>query len=89
MREDESDVIEVRLDPLRDSLQVLRNQMPLTFTEQTWMDLKGEIYSQKLNEAIYITTNTLETSYGLTHMQTTCFIKINESTLHTHLCNRC
>ncbi|XP_031433235.1 sushi domain-containing protein 2-like [Clupea harengus] len=41
MREGESDVIEVRLDQLKDSLQVLRKQMPLSFTEQTWMDLKG------------------------------------------------
>ncbi|KAG5272530.1 hypothetical protein AALO_G00166550 [Alosa alosa] len=41
MKEGESDVIEVRLDPLKDSLQVLQNQMPLSFTEQTWMDLKG------------------------------------------------
>ncbi|KAL2100501.1 hypothetical protein ACEWY4_004895 [Coilia grayii] len=41
MREGDSDVIEVRLDRQRDSLQVLRNQMPLSFTEQTWMDLTG------------------------------------------------
>ncbi|XP_063067130.1 sushi domain-containing protein 2-like [Engraulis encrasicolus] len=41
MREDGSDIIEVRLDRESDSLQVLRNQAPLTFTEQTWMDLTG------------------------------------------------
>uniref|UniRef100_A0A667ZR99 Sushi domain containing 2 n=1 Tax=Myripristis murdjan TaxID=586833 RepID=A0A667ZR99_9TELE len=40
MREGSSDVIEVRLDSSQSRLEVLRNQKTLSFTEQTWMDLK-------------------------------------------------
>ncbi|KAM8866408.1 LOW QUALITY PROTEIN: sushi domain-containing protein 2 [Synchiropus picturatus] len=39
MRQNLSDIIEVRL--VNHSLQVLRNQKVLLFTEQSWMDLKG------------------------------------------------
>uniref|UniRef100_A0A6Q2XNP3 Sushi domain containing 2 n=1 Tax=Esox lucius TaxID=8010 RepID=A0A6Q2XNP3_ESOLU len=41
MREGTSDIIEVRLSKSQDQLQVLWNQMLLTFSEQSWMDLKG------------------------------------------------
>ncbi|KAM9810510.1 sushi domain-containing protein 2 [Neosynchiropus ocellatus] len=39
MKQNLSDIIEVRL--VNDSLQVLRNQKVLLFSEQSWMDLKG------------------------------------------------
>lgn len=42
MRENNSDVIEVRLADKPDHLQVLQNQQVLGFSEQTWMDLEGE-----------------------------------------------
>ncbi|XP_077441646.1 sushi domain-containing protein 2 [Vanacampus margaritifer] len=41
MKEAFSDVIEVRLVAGDDNLQVLRDQKPLLFNEQSWMDLKG------------------------------------------------
>ncbi|KAJ7993649.1 hypothetical protein DPEC_G00256840 [Dallia pectoralis] len=41
MRENASDVIEVRQVPQQNRLEVLRNQQVLSFTEQTWMDLHG------------------------------------------------
>ncbi|KAI4889571.1 hypothetical protein NFI96_028903 [Prochilodus magdalenae] len=41
MREKDSDIIEVRLTDRPDHLQVLLNQRELSFSEQTWMDLKG------------------------------------------------
>ncbi|KAM3874287.1 sushi domain-containing protein 2-like [Diretmus argenteus] len=41
MREGSSDVIEVRLDNRQNRLEVLQNQKSLSFTEQSWMDLKG------------------------------------------------
>ncbi|XP_026883551.2 sushi domain-containing protein 2 isoform X1 [Electrophorus electricus] len=41
MRENGSDVIEVRLSDRPTHLQVLLNQKVLSFSEQSWMDLKG------------------------------------------------
>ncbi|KAF7661677.1 hypothetical protein LDENG_00254980 [Lucifuga dentata] len=41
MREGSSDVIEVRLHGDPKGLEVFRNQKTLSFTEQSWMDLKG------------------------------------------------
>lgn len=41
MQEKQSDVIEVRL--AQSGLEVLRNQQVLSFSEQSWMDLNGEI----------------------------------------------
>ncbi|XP_010874344.2 sushi domain-containing protein 2 [Esox lucius] len=41
MRENTSDVIEVRQVQQQGHLEVLRNQQVLSFTEQTWMDLHG------------------------------------------------
>ncbi|XP_013859200.1 sushi domain-containing protein 2 [Austrofundulus limnaeus] len=41
MREATSDVVEVRLDRAHKSLEVLRNQHTLSFSEQSWMDLHG------------------------------------------------
>ncbi|KAI1882426.1 hypothetical protein AGOR_G00250580 [Albula goreensis] len=41
MKEQSSDVIEVRLIGRLDHLEVLRNQQVLSFSEQTWMDLTG------------------------------------------------
>ncbi|KAM9841672.1 sushi domain-containing protein 2 [Aulostomus maculatus] len=41
MREASSDVVEVRLVSGHNGLEVLRNQKPLSFTEQSWMDLQG------------------------------------------------
>ena len=43
MREASSDVIEVRLGGVGDRLEVLQNQRALSFTEQSWMDLTGEM----------------------------------------------
>lgn len=42
VQEGNSDVVEVRLDGKEGVLQVLLNQEVLNFTEQSWMDLKGE-----------------------------------------------
>lgn len=42
MRENASDVIEVRLTDQEDHLEVLKNQEVLSFSEQSWVDLKGE-----------------------------------------------
>ena len=42
MKENTSDVIEVRLALRQDQLQVLRNQKVLSFSEQSWMDLRGD-----------------------------------------------
>ncbi|KAG7480929.1 hypothetical protein MATL_G00061450 [Megalops atlanticus] len=41
MKENASDVIEVRLTDHEDHLQVLRNQEALSFSQQSWLDLKG------------------------------------------------
>ncbi|KAI1901062.1 hypothetical protein AGOR_G00056270 [Albula goreensis] len=41
MREKASDVIEVRLTGQDDRLEVLKNQEVLSFSQQSWMDLKG------------------------------------------------
>ncbi|XP_036384721.1 sushi domain-containing protein 2-like, partial [Megalops cyprinoides] len=41
MKEQNSDVIEVRLGNQPGHLEVLRNQHVLSFSEQNWMDLKG------------------------------------------------
>lgn len=41
MQENKSDVIEVRL--VSGGLEVLRNKQVLKFSEQSWMDLEGEI----------------------------------------------
>lgn len=43
MREASSDVVEVRLDRAHEGLEVLRNQQTLCFSEQSWMDLHGEV----------------------------------------------
>lgn len=42
VQEGNSDVVEVRLAGDTGALQVLLNQQVLSFTEQKWMDLKGE-----------------------------------------------
>lgn len=42
VQEGNSDVVEVRLAGEGRVLQVLLNQEVLSFTEQSWMDLKGE-----------------------------------------------
>lgn len=42
MKEASSDVIEVRLVSDQSSLEVLKNQKILSFTEQSWMDLQGQ-----------------------------------------------
>lgn len=42
MTEEASDVIEVRVGSGQDRLEVLQNQRSLSFTEQSWMDLKGQ-----------------------------------------------
>lgn len=42
VQEGNSDVVEVRLAGGAGVLQVLLNQEVLSFTEQSWMDLKGE-----------------------------------------------
>lgn len=44
MKENNSDVIEVRLADKPDHLQVLQNRQVLSFSEQTWMDLEGETW---------------------------------------------
>ncbi|XP_066509305.1 sushi domain-containing protein 2-like [Hoplias malabaricus] len=41
MKEKDSDVIEVRLSDWPNHLQVLMNQEELSFSEQSWIDLKG------------------------------------------------
>ncbi|KAJ8286007.1 hypothetical protein GJAV_G00033470 [Gymnothorax javanicus] len=41
MQENASDVIEVRLTDREDHLQVLMNQEVLSFSQQSWLDLKG------------------------------------------------
>nr|XP_015221886.1 PREDICTED: sushi domain-containing protein 2 [Lepisosteus oculatus] len=41
MQEDNSDIIEIRTTDRQDHLEVLRNQQVLSFSEQSWMDLKG------------------------------------------------
>uniref|UniRef100_A0AAY4B758 Sushi domain containing 2 n=1 Tax=Denticeps clupeoides TaxID=299321 RepID=A0AAY4B758_9TELE len=53
MKEGNSDVIEVRLSRLFSSLEVLRNQAPLSFSEQTWMDLDGKaVFSYLCNVTV-------------------------------------
>lgn len=42
VQEGNSDVVEVRLADSPQALEVLLNQKALSFTEQNWMDLKGE-----------------------------------------------
>lgn len=44
MKENQSDIIEVRLANLSHGLEVLQNQKILSFAEQSWMDLHGEIH---------------------------------------------
>ncbi|XP_048860645.1 sushi domain-containing protein 2 isoform X2 [Brienomyrus brachyistius] len=46
MQEKTSDIIEVRLASQRDHLQLLRNQQVLSFAEQSWMDLSGQIENE-------------------------------------------
>lgn len=46
VQEDNSDVVEVRLAGSPQTLEVLLNQKALSFTEQNWMDLKGEWHGQ-------------------------------------------
>ncbi|KAH0627745.1 hypothetical protein JD844_003886 [Phrynosoma platyrhinos] len=41
MQENSSDVVEIRIQEHSDQLEILLNQKPLNFSEQTWMDLKG------------------------------------------------
>ncbi|XP_061116434.1 sushi domain-containing protein 2 [Conger conger] len=41
MQENASDVIEVRLTDREDHLEVLKNQEVLTFSQQSWLDLRG------------------------------------------------
>lgn len=43
MKEASSDIIEVRLVSGHNGLEMLQNQKTLSFTEQSWMDLHGEI----------------------------------------------
>lgn len=43
MREASSDIVEVRLGHAHNGLEVLQNQQTLSFTEQSWMDLHGEL----------------------------------------------
>lgn len=50
MREASSDVIEVRLVSGHNDLEVLQNQKVLSFTEQSWMDLHGEIHLSAYDE---------------------------------------
>lgn len=42
-KEGASDVIEVRMVSGHNTLEVLQNQETLSFSEQSWMDLQGEI----------------------------------------------
>lgn len=51
MKEADSDVIEVRLVSGHNGLEVLQNQKVLSFTEQSWMDLRGEIHLPAYEEA--------------------------------------
>lgn len=46
VQEDNSDVIEVRLPARSGVPEVLLNHKVLSFTEQNWMDLKGEWHGQ-------------------------------------------
>lgn len=50
MKEARSDVIEVRLVSGHNGLEVLQNQKTLSFTEQSWMDLHGEIHLSAYDE---------------------------------------
>lgn len=43
MKEASSDTIEVRLASDHNGLEVLQNQKALSFAEQSWMDLHGEM----------------------------------------------
>lgn len=42
MKESSFDTVEVRLASDQRSLEVLRDQKPLSFSEQSWMDLNGD-----------------------------------------------
>lgn len=42
MKESLSDIVEVRLASDQNSLEVLRNKKSLSFSEQSWIDLKGD-----------------------------------------------
>lgn len=55
MREASSDVVEVRLDGAHKGLEVLRNRQTLSFAEQSWMDLHGEISEASLVERSFTT----------------------------------
>lgn len=51
MRESDFDIVEVRLARDQSSLEVLRNQKSLSFSEQSWMDLNGE-FPQRRREDV-------------------------------------
>lgn len=51
MRESDFDIVEVRLASDQSSLEVLRNQKSLSFSEQSWMDLNGE-FPQRQREDV-------------------------------------
>lgn len=42
MKEPTSDVVEVRLTSDQNSLEVLQNSKSLPFSEQSWIDLRGD-----------------------------------------------
>lgn len=42
MKESSFDIVEVRLAGDQNSLEVLRNSKSLSFSEQSWVDLKGD-----------------------------------------------
>ncbi|XP_030004249.1 sushi domain-containing protein 2 [Sphaeramia orbicularis] len=54
MQEASSDVIEVRLVGGNDHLEVLQNQKRLSFTEQSWMDLKGVFVFSPLSSNVTV-----------------------------------
>lgn len=50
MKEADSDAIEVRLVSGHNDLEVLWNQEVLSFTEQSWIELYGEIHLSAYDE---------------------------------------
>ncbi|XP_041957743.1 sushi domain-containing protein 2 [Alosa sapidissima] len=54
MRENSSDVIEVRLATRANTLEVLRNQQVLSFSEQSWMDLQGVFVFSSMVENVTV-----------------------------------
>nr|KAF6275293.1 sushi domain containing 2 [Pipistrellus kuhlii] len=54
VREEDSDVVEVRLAAGAGPLQVLLNQEVLSFAEQNWMDLKGMFLSVAVGDRVSI-----------------------------------